>query len=321
MSDNVETMFSAREAPWHRKGTVTPTELTRLPAIQAAGLEWTGDLYPIFAQVGDEWVVARNRQAVVRSSDGLVIGVVGKDYTVIQPAEQFAFVEALLDNPDVEYTTAGMLLSDTMAVSWVTVRVGQGFTAGGEKREQHESYLTIANGYDNRRAFKGMVTPVKTVCANTLLAGWVRASARFAIRHTLNATSRVAEARRLLGVTFDYNEVFQAEVERLIAQEVTDQQFRSIVQAIVPMPEKPTNRVEVAVERKQAALLGVWKGPTVSTGTAWGAICAVNEYELWQRPRGSDDRKVADAIATRQMRSIIVGSQPLTQRAAALVRR
>lgn len=42
-----DTMFSAREVPWHRIGTVTPDVLTAADAIKAAGLDWTVDRYPV----------------------------------------------------------------------------------------------------------------------------------------------------------------------------------------------------------------------------------------------------------------------------------
>lgn len=320
MAADVETMFSARVIPWHLLGKVPPEELPRAEAIEMAGLGWTAAKYPIWCDADGIWTISQDRYGVVRSTDQRILGVVGPDFTIIQPAEQFEFVEAVLDNPEVTYDTAGMLLSATKAISWVCIKVNGQVSIGGDA---HDPYLVIANGYDGSTSFKGMATTVRTVCANTLNMGWARASARFAIRHTTNVTGRIMEARRALGLTFAYIEKFEKEVEQLQAQAVTDAEFHRLVTTLLPVGKNPTKRTVKNTEQKQAALIGLWQGRTVVPfdHTAWGALAAVNEYELWQRPRGADDEAVAQQIARRQMRNLIGGSQPMTQQAAILLRR
>ena len=48
MPAEVESMFSAKETPWHRIGNVTEGALTSSEAIVKAGLDWKVTLNPIF---------------------------------------------------------------------------------------------------------------------------------------------------------------------------------------------------------------------------------------------------------------------------------
>ena len=99
-------------------------------------------------------------------------------------------------------------------------------------------YLVALNSHDGTSAFRLLVSPVRVVCANTQALAIRRAQASFSIRHTSGAKGNIAQARQALGLTFRYVEAFEAEAEKLIAQEMTDAQFQAIIGTIwTPTPD------------------------------------------------------------------------------------
>ncbi len=110
----VETMFSAREVPWHGLGNVTPDELGSDDAIKVSGLDWLVESRPIYLVSKDTEAdnVAspiEGYAAFLRDSDDSLLQVARESYTPIQNFEMFEFVEALTDDPDVTFDTAGSL--------------------------------------------------------------------------------------------------------------------------------------------------------------------------------------------------------------------
>ena len=69
MAHEVETMFSARELPWHGLGTVTEDVLTAKEAIETAGLDWEVELRSLFVSLpGGNRKKIEDRKAVMRTT-------------------------------------------------------------------------------------------------------------------------------------------------------------------------------------------------------------------------------------------------------------
>ena len=66
----VETMFYTREKPWHGLGTMVQEAPTSADALRLAGLDWTVDQYPVFADGN----LIPGYKANIRSSDNKVLG-------------------------------------------------------------------------------------------------------------------------------------------------------------------------------------------------------------------------------------------------------
>ena len=96
MPAGIESMFSAKETPWHRIGNVTEGALTSSEAIVKAGLDWTVTLNPIFTTgTGGLAQAITDHFATVRDVDDTVLGVVGNRYTPIQNIECFDFLDTV----------------------------------------------------------------------------------------------------------------------------------------------------------------------------------------------------------------------------------
>ena len=103
MAANVESMFSVREKPWHKLGTIVMEAPTSADALRLAGLDWNVVQEPIYTRFNE---LVEGYKANVRDSDRKVLGVVSDRYKIIQNKEAFAFTDTLLGR-GVRYETAG----------------------------------------------------------------------------------------------------------------------------------------------------------------------------------------------------------------------
>ena len=107
MPANVESMFSVRQMPWHREGTV----LAEYPgswaeARKEAGLMWEPVPAPVFNAAG-QLIPGFNQ--IVRSDTQAVLDIKPDTFKIINHADMGEIVEAVLAQPNVKYETAGVL--------------------------------------------------------------------------------------------------------------------------------------------------------------------------------------------------------------------
>ncbi|RZK35670.1 MAG: alpha/beta hydrolase, partial [Pedobacter sp.] len=98
------SFFSVKEKAWHSLGTIIEAYPTTAEALQFAGLNYTVEKRPLFtldnvnfdllnalADGIEPAVPVPNYYANVRTDTEEVLGVVGKDYQIVQNIEAFSF--------------------------------------------------------------------------------------------------------------------------------------------------------------------------------------------------------------------------------------
>lgn len=268
MAHEVETMFSAREVPWHGLGNVTDDVLTAKEAIVAAGLDWEVALHSLYAQIGKTKVKIPDRFAVVRQTDEKVFGTVSKRYVPFQNAEAFEFADNLVDSGEAKYETAGSLRGGK--VVFLTMKVPTQMMVAGE--DAHDLYIMLRTSHDGSKAIGVYITPIRVVCMNTLTWGIGAARNKWSFPHVSTAAGKLQEARDTLQLTHKFTESFMAQGEQLINTSVTDEDLRHLLETVLPQRPK-TEEVILSIEQLYH------ESPTNPyTGTAWGAINAITEY-------------------------------------------
>lgn len=320
MPANVETMFSAVETPWHRIGTVTDTALNSKDAIRLSGLDWSVSMRPVFtggidAGQNEHSIEIADTFATVRDTDDHVLGVVGDRYKVVQNRECFEFLDTVVDDSEAKYETAGSL--NEGRIVWMLLNLGRDIIVDEDRTVP---YLLMVNSHDGSTSIRGLPTPIRVVCSNTLrLALSSKAYKGFSFRHTQNVDGRIAQARTLLNLSYEYVDGFQTEMEKLLDTTVTDDKFYDILENLMPLPmAKENNASQVSrVNAQRASIEKLWYEPEFANqqGTAWSLINAVSNYEQWQSHlRGDTSRDERIAIKTVQNTE-----SPLTQKAWNLV--
>lgn len=266
----VESMFSAREVPWHGLGTITDDVLTAADAIAEAGLNWTVSKRPVYFPTADKKskIKVPDQYAIVRDSDDRYLGRVGKVYNPLQNVDAFGFIDNLVDSGEAKYETAGSLRGGRTI--FLTMKVGEDLLVAGEDR--HELYIMLRNTHDGSSKVGVFLTPIRAVCMNTVTMGIASAQQRWEVAHTSKLEGRLQEARETLQLTQAYAEEFVKMGDALVNTKVTDAELRSILETAIPA--RPT------IDEVIDGILGMYHdSPTNGyTGNGWGAFNAVTEY-------------------------------------------
>jgi phage/plasmid-like protein (TIGR03299 family) len=322
MPANVESMFSVRQMPWHREGTI----LADYPGSWAdarvlAGLDWDPVSTDVYAVAGinpdgtvhyepvDGW------KAISRSDTGAVLSVNKDSYTVIDHGEMGEIVEAVLAQPNVQWETAGVL--DEGRSVWCLALLDEPVALAGDDSPTLP-YLAITNRHDGTAACALRATAVRIVCANTFRAAELegeRTGATFSFIHRSSWRTRIEEARR--AVTGARAEIrrYTELAQELLAVTITPRQRELFVTEFIPMPPTGlvTDRVARNVEEARAALRLIFESKTTEqvAETGYGLVQAAGEY--------LDHVRNARSWETRLNRTLI-RPEPLKHRALSLVR-
>lgn len=325
----VETMVSGfGMVPWHRLGTVIEGAVPFDRALELGGIDWEVAMQPVFAGPGVvrplDLYDAPDYRATVRTSDNKVLGIMSPTYTPVQNREALDFLGVLLEGGDVQIETIGALRGGK--VTFVCARLDQDMTIGGET---HVPYIVGFNSFDGSLAFGAAAGPVRVVCMNTLNLMLRQAASSWRLHHTTNVADRVQEAREMLRLTWSYYGAFRDEVERMMADTMHDAEFDVLMRRVFPdAPKREGQRMstddngesasaaQLRVVERRGLVIERWLTESDSGNrNAWGALNAINGYELWERPSRSEAKR-----SERMAMSVLHGRpQPLTAKAHSLL--
>ncbi|WP_254049547.1 DUF932 domain-containing protein, partial [Cnuella takakiae] len=113
------SFFSVKEKPWHGLGQIVTDYPTSAEAIQHAGLDYRVEKRRLFtydsanafgnADTITPTIEVPQQFATVRTDNDAVLGVVGRDYNVVQNVDAFSFFDSIMGGKGIQYETAGAL--------------------------------------------------------------------------------------------------------------------------------------------------------------------------------------------------------------------
>lgn len=99
------SFFSVKEKPWHKLGQIVENYPTSAEAIRHAGLDFEvakGRLFTPSSPIVTEDVILSGKLEIpnycstVRTDTDTVLGVVGKDYHIVQNRDAFSFFDSIV---------------------------------------------------------------------------------------------------------------------------------------------------------------------------------------------------------------------------------
>jgi phage/plasmid-like protein (TIGR03299 family) len=180
MAHLVETMAYTGERPWHKLGVPVPAGLTPAEIAVLAGLDWPVEKRSLFA-VGDNGEVSDVTEnfALVRTTDGRVLDVVGSRYTPTQNLDALDFFKRFTESGDMTMDTAGSLAGGRRI--WGLASICDGFTLRGG--DEVKGYLLLCSPHIQGEAFTVKLTAVRVVCYNTLTSALRGTGPAFRMSH------------------------------------------------------------------------------------------------------------------------------------------
>lgn len=320
MPANVETMAYSRAGgvPWHKLGValegVTDSETMR----KAAGLDWTVELAPLYAETGRPSLVNGSMslaeypgmKAVRRNDKGEFLGVVSDGYTPLQNADAFSWLDALAPDDRLEYETAGSL--DGGRRVWALARIpGGARTIAGD---EYRAFMLITTGHDGSHAVRIRSVTTRVVCMNTLDAALAEKRggglATFSIRHTASLPERMAQASRALAMVSESQRRMAAWLEAAAVTAVKAEELDRLVNRLFGKADERGPRVKINVARFRGVL-----GGEVARGgaTAYSVLQGVTGYADHERVREFSTREGAE----RRFDTSVIEGQGVTLKAEA----
>ena len=248
------SFFSVKQKAWHGLGTIIENYPTSGEAIKHAKLDYKVEKRNLFtidngqSHAGESNFLVHSEIevpdyfATIRTDTEQVLGVVGRDYEVVQNVDAFSFFDSIVGGKDgILYETAGALGKGERI--FITAKLPEFIKVG--KSDMIEQYLFLTTSHDGFGSITASFTPIRVCCQNTLNAALKSQTGAVKIRHTANAHERLKQAHKLLGITNQLG----AEMEQLFNHwskvKITDKQVKKLVQmAMAPNKETLENIIK-----------------------------------------------------------------------------
>lgn len=291
VEDGVEFAAYAREAAWHRLGTVKPDgQMTVEEALALANLSgWDVQKEPIFTEDG---LVVPGRNATVATILGkrTVLGDVGDRYVVFQNEEHATFLQTLVDEAGAHVETAGALGRGEKV--FVSLRLPGSVKVGGQSGDKVDTYIGALNAHDASQPFTVVTTPVRWECQNMINYSLSTATNRHTVRHTgAGLRGAATEAMRVLGLIYEYNEAFEKEAEKLVQISMTSESFEEMIAKEYGYEGENLAAAERADER-MGRMMNLFDTAGTNANirdTAWAGFNAIVEYFDWFSATTAED--------------------------------
>jgi phage/plasmid-like protein (TIGR03299 family) len=320
------SFFSVQEKAWHGLGQIVKDYPTSSEAIKHAGLDYSVEKRKLFTFDNENQngnpdsdiiipeVEVPNFFATMRTDTDQVLGVVGKDYEIVQNVDAFNFFDAIVGGDGIQYETAGALGKGERI--FITAKL-PGYIRVGNN-DMTEKYLFLTTSHDGFGSITAAFTPIRIVCNNTLNAALRNCTGSIKIRHTANAKDRLSEAHRVMGISNKLSDELEGIFNQWAKTRITDQQVQRLIQlAMVPNKEVLQNIQDAKFDELSTAFNNVCDSvyeyaltsPSqqleTAKGTVFGAYNAVTGYFQNVRNYKDGEAKVKSLLfgGTAQLRA------------------
>ena len=267
----VETMAYAGQLPWHGLGVKVIDDLSPEQMMQKAGVDWTVEKQDMITSGGS---TVKSKQALVRSSDGEVLDVVGKGWNPVQNAEAFNFFEEYVRAGDMQMHTAGSLNGGKMV--WALAKTNESFELFNG--DVTENYFLFSNPHEFGKAIDIRMTPIRVVCNNTLTLSLSQDSnAMLKVNHRKEFDS--SEVKEQMGIAKEKMEQYKSMAEFLGSKRYTSENIVQYFNEVYGSPAKEkvdgvfpftSNNAKIAMEN-----LDTQPGANFAQGSFWNAFNTV----------------------------------------------
>jgi phage/plasmid-like protein (TIGR03299 family) len=305
-STGKHSFFSVKEKAWHGLGTIVQDYPTSAEAMKFAGLDYKVEKRPLFTLDGSQVQISKelqgegiafatskdiavpNYSATVRTDNDVVLGVVGKDYHVVQNTDSFSFFDSIVGGGEgIQYETAGALGKGERI--FITAKLPSYMRVG--KDDLIEQYLFLTTSHDGFGSITAAFTPVRIVCNNTLNAAMKTARNAIRIRHSSGASDRLSQAHTLMGISSKLGAEMQEIFNHWATVRITDTEVKKLIQLAMAPNKEVLGKLEKGIEDEASACYrniveevysyamgNETQNMETTKGTVFGAYNAVTGY-------------------------------------------
>ena len=277
-------MMYVGKVPWHGLGTQLKEPATAAIAIKAACLDWDVIKVPLKIKSGHRYDTVKDRFAVIRADtkpakEIPVLGVVGKNYTLLQNREAFAWLDPTVGSRAAIFHTAGALAEGERV--WRLAKLpGEIWVAGDDIAEK---YLLLSNSHDGLSSVQIKFTPIRVVCQNPQTMA-LSSGKGIRISHTGSMAERLSLAEKNLGIIKERFHGIETDFQELAAIAMKEARLVDYLKRVFPDPADKDNeraRARVLQAREMSGRLfetGTGNDAAGVRGTLWAAYNGVTQF-------------------------------------------
>lgn len=302
-SKGFNAFVSFGQPAWHGLGQIMTDAVSTEDALRQGGLDFKVIKLPnIHILPTGEELISEDSFFTLRDDVNKVLGSrIGKDYNVLQNQEALNIVDEILQGGRATIETAGAI--DEGKKVFICLKVNQDIVVGSN--DAVKQYLLLCTSHDGTMSITAKFTNVRVVCNNTLQMA-LRQGTGVKVRHTSNASARLQEAVRLMGMITDNTgintDAYNKMAETIISREQMFNYFGNIFMTATEIGALQSGQKasEVLSTRKQNILTDVLSFANSGVGqsmamkgndhTLWSAYNAVTGYVTRKRFSSVDDR-------------------------------
>lgn len=315
------SFFSVKEKAWHGLGQIVEQYPTSQEAIKHAGLDYEVAKSPLYTkcssfinttngiEMGSNELVVPDSFATIRTDNNTVLGVVGKDYQIVQNREAFSFFDAIVGGLDgILYETAGVLGQGERI--FITAKL-PGYIRVGNGDDVTQKYIFLTTSHDGSGSITAAFTPIRIVCQNTLNASLRSMSNVVRIRHTSGAKQRLDDAHKVMGLADTLSTQLEGIFNNWAKVKVTDNEVKRLIQLALCPNKETLDLIKKGAEEQIStvfkntvedafayAMVSDSQQMQTTKGTLFGAYNAVTGY--YQNVRSYKDSEA-------KLQSIVMG--------------
>ena len=240
------SFFSVQQKAWHNLGQIVQDYPTSKEALEFAGLDYTVEKRPVFTYDTENFKANPDTDIVIpelevpgyfatmRTDTDQVLGLVGRDYKIVQNVDAFSFFDSIVGGDGIMYETAGALGNGERI--FITAKLPDYIKVGRE--DLIEKYLFLTTSHDGYGSITAAFTPIRIVCNNTLNMALRNCTNTIKIRHTQSAQDRLKEAHKVMGISNKLAEELDGIFNQWAKVRITDSEVKKLIQlAMVPNKE------------------------------------------------------------------------------------
>lgn len=288
MAHQVETMAYAGEVPWHGLGKQVLPDLSPEQMLYEAGLDWSVEKVPAFAEVNGE-KVAVGKSALIRSSDSKVLDVVGDDWNPVQNAEAFGFFADFVSEGNMEMHTAGSLKGGQMV--WALAKVKEeSFELFGNDRV--DSYLLFSNPHMYGKSIDVRFTPIRVVCNNTLTLS-LGTSSKNSVKVSHRTQFNADQVKETMGIASSKLNQYKEMSQFIASKRFTEDSKIEYLEKLFPVLGEAKRKQRSKGAQGVLDILDTQPGAEYGEGTFWQLFNGVTYYVDHEMGRNADNRMSA----------------------------
>lgn len=246
------------------------------------------------------WVADVSRKAIAHPERDVVYSYVGVDSYKVHGYKEW-LIDApakIVDSGDLGITSVILLRNG--GVACVTMSLPDEVEVAGIT---FNPTIMAVTSIDTTKATTFAVTNLIGVCDNSMEAGLDRATGKFKFKHTARSLNKIGDVRDALGLVYKNAEDFQQWVEALVDVDVTDREFKAIIDGLIEMPEPQigtNNKGDKVVKNQRSITIAANKRVTIMDmwhhdprckpwhGNMFGAFQTYNTWIEHEKPQNDN---------------------------------